>query len=330
MAAFTRSRKRGAVKSVEEEEEEIDFVKRVKQQNRLCSFKVSNFLGYCSLEEINYYETLKLDFETKSTMLDNTKFALLVARMANVVTNQVRKYPSVTDMHFNNAVRDVLILIQHARSVLMDENKKRRYNNIAFHKNEMLQNCDAFINNFIQLKTNLTNAIEVFEIDLSALSNSLNIAVSATLTEGLENWLAAQPVLTLRPTSMNRILITWVSLLDEQNFNKTQTKQLIIDNFIGYGEIVDVYVCDIDTNTAIVEYKTQQGQRKAIEDNKSHQKRFTVTEYILKNFYNSQLHAKLRDQIINIESRLNNFYQQLPNITNKQLSYEIISDTESL
>nr|UIX56226.1 Baculovirus J domain protein [Hyphantria cunea nucleopolyhedrovirus]UIX56371.1 Baculovirus J domain protein [Hyphantria cunea nucleopolyhedrovirus] len=324
MAAFTRSRKRGAVISAEEEDE--DITKRVKP-NKLCTPKLSNFLGYCSLEEISYYETLKLDFETANTMSDTTKFALLVARKANVVTNQVRKYPSVTDMHYYNVVSEVLILIQHARSVLMDENKKRRYDYITSQKNtNVLKIYDTFIDNFQQIKNDLANAIKEFETDVSALSSS---AIFATFTEALENWLAAQPVLTLRPTSMNRVLITWVPFLEEQNFDKAQTKQLIINNFSGYGEIVDVYVCDIDTNTAIVEYKTQEAQRKAIKENKSHQKRFTVTEYLLKNFYNSQLQAKLRDQIINMENRLSNFYQQLTNITNTQLPYET-SDIESL
>ncbi|QDL57054.1 BJDP [Dione juno nucleopolyhedrovirus] len=315
MAAATRSRKRGADKPNDDKDGKMG--KRAKQ-NRVCSLRDNDFLGLCSLSEINYYEALKLDFDSPRSETGG-EFALLVAKRANFVTAQVRAYSKVTDLHHNNAVHDVLILIDRARSVIMDDRKRQRYDRILFHKNEnVLKICDTFIGQFKQTHTDLTTVLAAFESQLAAFVDKPQNVLSHALTETLENWLAIQPVLPARSTSTNRVLITWVPFPDEQAFTREQTEQLIVENFKIFGDIVNVHVYDIDANTAIVEYKTQAAQREAIERNKSNQVRFSVSEYMLKKFYNSQLRAKMRDNINKIDNQLVEMRQHL---TGMQLRY---------
>ncbi|BBU37581.1 DnaJ domain protein [Choristoneura diversana nucleopolyhedrovirus] len=306
IATSTRSRKRGA--------EPDTVVSNRAKQNKICSSRNNDFLGFCSLQEIDYYFALKLDFEQHrhEAAQNNADFALLVAKKTNVVARQVRKYSKLTAAHHNNAVHDVLILIQHARTVLMDKNKQRRYDNIIFHKNaKVLKIFDTLINQLDQVNDDLPTALTVFENSVQFFNAGIENVITSTLSEALENWLAAQPVVMKKPTSTNRVLITWISLLTEQNFDKQQKKELIIKEFSIYGEIVNVYVCDIDNNTAIVEYKTPEAQRQAIDQNQSQEVRFTVTEYMLTKFYNSRLRAKLRDEMNIISGRLSDMQQHL-------------------
>ncbi|AGR56988.1 DnaJ domain protein [Choristoneura occidentalis alphabaculovirus] len=301
---LTRNLKRRA-------EPEIEVGNRVKQ-NR-CSLQNNDFLGLCSLQEIDYYCALKLNFEQGQEAVQNdADFALLVARQTNVVVKQVRKYSKLTDVHHNNKVHNVLILLQHARTVLMDKNKKRRYDSIIFHKNaKVLKICDTLMNQLNKINADLLTALTIFKNSM-ALFDISNV-ITRTLSEALENWLAAQPVVMERPSSTNRVLITWIPHLGEKTFDKQQKKDLILNNFLIYGEIKNVYVCDIDENknTAIVEYKTQEAQGQAIEQSRSRDVRFTVTEYMLTKFYNSSLRAELLKDMDNLNKRLSDTQQQL-------------------
>lgn len=311
MATSTRSRKRTA-------EPATEVVKRAKQ-NKLCSLQNNDFLGFCSLREINYYETLKLDFERNFEAPQNdADFALLVARKANFVANQVRRYPSVTDAHHNNAVHDVLILIRHARAVLMDKDKRRRYDDIVAHKNSnVLKICDTFISQLDQINVDLSAALVAFKTALSALSGGAANDITSALVEALENWLAAQPVVMRRPSSMNRVLITWPPLLEEQVYTKFQTEQLVRQELLASAaikseDIVNVFVCDI--NAVVVEFKTQEQQLAAMKIDEIKSNRFTVKPYILKNFYTAQLSRRLSDEMNAIDSRAQNIREQLKTV----------------
>lgn len=305
MATGTRRRKRDAANA----ELTGEIAKRVKH-SKICSLQNNDFLGFCALREIDYYEALKLDFEHRhDAAQDDTEFALLVARKANVVTNQVRRYPSVTDTHHHNAVHDVLILIRRARAVLMDAAKRRRYDDVVHQKNEnVLKIYDTYVNQFGQINADLEAALARFQGNLSAVSSEFS---GVALANALENWLAAQPVAVSRPTSMNRVLVTWTPFEAEQGFTKEQVRQVVFDAFKVYGEIVNVYVCDIDNSTAIVEYALQRSQREAIERSQSRQVRFTVTEYLFKKYFNAQLRARFRDEMGKIDGQLHEMQLQL-------------------
>lgn len=321
MAEATRSRKRGAQLNRRDDDDDNsgdDFNKRIKQN----SLRDEDFLGFCQLEEIDYYKALKINNDEKILAKQNEiEFALLVARKANVVVNQVRKYNNLEEIHHKNVVHDVLILIQHARSVLMNNVKRQQYDNIVNNKNEYVSKiCDVFIYQLDQVNNDLKAALILLKTDLDTIKVNFPHSITVALAEVMENWLAAQPIVIQRPTSMNRVFVTWTPFPNEQNFTKEQTKQLIFDTFKNYGEIVNVYVCDVDINMAVVEYKTQQAQQRAIEQNKSPKIRFTVTEYIFKNFYTAQFRAKLRDDINKIDKDIKDMQK---NIINLQTRYGI-------
>lgn len=307
MATATRSRKRAAEKRTDEDEK-----KRTKR-NQLCNSTNTDFLGFCNLPEIDYYEALKLNFEQDSQQYDSD-FALLVARKANVVTNQVRKYPNLTDLHHHNMVQNVLILIEHARSVLMDENKKKRYDVVVARKHQdILKIFDCLVDRLFQIENGLSSNLKEFVDELAVLRPNFDQVL--IITNALENWLAEQPITKLRPTSMNRILIK--STVKDDHF----TKESIRENFKLYGEIVNVYVCDVDTKTAIVEYRTQDAQIKAIKQNEN-SAHFIVTEYMLKKFFDSQLRNKLDSEMVKIKGWLNTIGNELANIQSRHVKSE--------
>ncbi|AGR57135.1 DnaJ domain protein [Choristoneura rosaceana nucleopolyhedrovirus] len=257
-----------------------------------------DFLGTCSLREINYYEALQFEFKEKQEMT-HADFVLLVVKNTNIVVQQVRKYPKVTDMHVNNVVNDVLILIKHARSVLMNENKKRRYDKIIIKKNSQeLKYFDSLMFRLDSTCDDLSSALQEFKNKLQSFTTpTLNPTLKNLLMEALEEWLVAQRVKIKRPTSANRVLITWPPFDEELNFNKEQIKELIYENFKVYGDIVNVYICDINRYTAIVEYAKLEGQQKAINENKSSQVRYTVTEYMLTKYYNTHVRKRLHENM---------------------------------
>ena len=306
MAANTRATKRRAT-------EESEFSARLKQ-NKTCNLSDDEFLGYCRLEEIDYYEALKLNFEPESPL--DEKFVLLVIRMANVVTKQIRKYRYLIDIHHNNLVHNVLIIIEHARNVLTHQNKKSRYDKIVAAKNtNVLKICDTYMRRLEQTDKELTEAKINFVNQLKTLNLPLAKAgLSSAVSEQLQKWLQLQPVVSKRPTTMNRILVKWTLFPNQLNYNKHQIEQELRDYFKKFGTIVNVYVCDIETSSAIIEYATLEAQIKAIKESQSTEVHYSVTEYMLTEFYNSQLRAKLRDKVMSIESRLHELQHNLQSI----------------
>ncbi|AJD09259.1 hypothetical protein [Condylorrhiza vestigialis mutiple nucleopolyhedrovirus] len=309
MAANTRATKRRAT-------EESEFSARFKQ-NKTCNLSDDEFLGYCRLKEIDYYDALKLNLESEAPF--DEQFVLLVIRMANVVTKQIRKYRYLTDTHHNNLVHDVLITIEHARNVLTHQNKKSRYDEIVAAKNtNVLKICDTYMKRLKQINKELTEAKINFVNQLKAFNLPLAKAgLSSAVSEQLQKWLQLQPVVVKRPTTMNRILVKWTLFPNQLNYNKHQIEQELRDYFKKFGTIVDVYVCDIETSSAIIEYATLEAQIKAIKESQSPDVHYIVTEYMLTEFYNSQLRAKLRDKVISIESRLHELQLNLQSIQTK-------------
>ncbi|ALR71644.1 hypothetical protein AGNV_110 [Anticarsia gemmatalis multiple nucleopolyhedrovirus] len=306
MASNTRAAKRRAT-------EESEFSARLKQ-NKTCNLSDEEFLGYCRLEEIDYYETLKLNFESAPSFDEN--FVLLVIRMANVVTKQIRKYRNLTDTHHNNLVHNVLIIIEHARNVLTHQNKKERYDKIVAAKNtNVLKLCETYMKRLKQTDKELSEAKNNFVNQLKAFNLPLaKTKLSSAVSEQLQKWLQLQPVVAKRPTTMNRILVKWNLFPNQLNYNKHEIEQELRNYFKNYGSIVNVYVCDIETSSAIIEYATMKAQRRAIKENESSKIHYTVTEYMLTEFYNSQLRAKLRDKLNSIELQLNDLQLNLQSI----------------
>ncbi|QBC76078.1 DNA-J domain protein [Neophasia sp. alphabaculovirus] len=306
MAGNTRATKRRAT-------EESEFSARLKQ-NKTCNLSDDEFLGYCRLEEIDYYDALKLNSESETPF--DEKFVLLVIRMANVVTKQIRKYRNLTDTHHNNLVHNVLIMIEHARNVLTHQNKKTRYDEIVAAKNtNVLKICDTYMRRLEQTDQELTEAKNNFVIQLKTYNLPLAKAgLSSAVSEQLQKWLQLQPIVAKRPTTMNRILVKWVLFPNQLDYNKHQIEQELRNYFKKFGTIVNVYVCDIETSSAIIEFATMEAQRKAIKESQSPDIHYIVTEYMLTEFYNSQLRAKLRDKINSIESQLNDLQLNLQSI----------------
>lgn len=104
-----------------------ETAKRIRQ-NEHYHAKNESFLGFCNLEEIDYYQCLKMQY-VPDQKFDND-FILTVYRMANVVTKQVRPYNSIDEKHHYNTVRNVLILIKNARLVLSNSVKKQYYDDV--------------------------------------------------------------------------------------------------------------------------------------------------------------------------------------------------------
>jgi hypothetical protein len=313
MAANTRTVTRAVKRRATDE---IEFDIRFKQ-NKTCNLSDDEFLGFCRLDEINYYEALKLNFDPKTPFNEN--FVLLVIRMANVVTKQIRKYRNLTDIHHQNLVHNVLIMIEHARTVLTHKNKKDIYDKILTSKiTNVIKICDTYMKRLQQVnkelteaKVNLINQIKTFE------SPSSKMALVSTVKEQLQKWLQSKPVVKKRSTTMNRILVKWALFPNQLNYNKHHIEQELREYFEQFGTIVNVYVCDIETSSAIIEYTTINAQQKAIKESKSRDVHYNVTEYILTDFYNSQLRAKLRDKFNSMNSQLDNLESDLNSLQTK-------------
>ncbi|AAK85610.1 hypothetical protein [Epiphyas postvittana nucleopolyhedrovirus] len=303
MATRSATRKRQAT-------EEIN-VGKVFKHNKLCDSIHDDFLGFCNLDEIDYYEALKLEFNPNQVV--DEQFVLDVIRLTNVVTKQVRKYRNLNEQHHNNYVYNVLIMINHARSVLTDQSKKERYDKIVVEKNtNVMKLCDNYIMQLKQVGQELTEAKQKFVQELKSFNlPQFRKMLNESLDERLQKWLSSQMVTIERPTTMNRVLVKWVLFEEEVNYNKQQVEQMLRNYFEQFGNIVNVYVCDLETGRAIVEFATLIAQRKAIEQSRLPNVRFTVTEYMLTEFYNSQMRAKLRDKMNSIGSQLNDLQQQL-------------------
>ncbi|AFY62900.1 hypothetical protein [Philosamia cynthia ricini nucleopolyhedrovirus virus] len=185
--------------------EAVDLGTQLKQ-NRLCDANTtSDILGFCQLEEIDYYEALKLSFNDQTT--SDTDFALDVFRKANVVAKQVRKYRKLTDMHYDNSVRDVLMLIDRARAVLADPARRRRYDAVVAHKNANVQIIfDRLLSRLEQVKKELEAATQDYAAVAAPAAAKPPRAAAAA--QQLARGLTAQPVQPpKRSSTLNRVLV---------------------------------------------------------------------------------------------------------------------------
>ncbi|AWD33619.1 hypothetical prorein [Antheraea proylei nucleopolyhedrovirus] len=306
--------------------EAVDLGTQLKQ-NRLCDANTtSDILGHYQLEEIDYYEALKLSFNYDQTT-SNADFALDVFRKANVVAKQVRKYRKLTDMHYNNSVRDVLMLIDRARAVLADPARRRRYNAIVAHKNTNVQIIfDRLMLRLEQVKKELEAATQDYAALAAAAAAKPPLAAAAA--QRLARWLTAQPVQPpKRSSTLNRVLVRWTPFAQEETRGKSDIERMVREQFAQFGTIVRVYVCDSRTDSAIVEYSTAEEQRRAINESAAPSVRFTVTEYMLTEFYNSQLKSNLQARIVNVSDKIDELYRTF---TNLKLRYETEFDNSLL
>ncbi|ANF29737.1 djbp [Catopsilia pomona nucleopolyhedrovirus] len=331
-SAITRSRKRRGPSLVEEHDQFGDgenkrpamAVPKEKNRDELCyDDDNAESLGYCRLDEISYYQSLKLKFNPNQTTTKN--FILKVNSAANAIVEQVRQYNSVDDKHYFNTVRDVLVLIENARVTLTDANKKARYDNVLKIKNATeLHSCNRIVESLFyisgqlgaeikQLQLSIGNFLAVrTDIDFSEMYNPRIVSHQfiPRLAESMYEQMIAENTkkIVKRPTTMNRLQIDWpLPLPEEESMTREQiAEQIIRPNFSKYGEIKFIYVCPMNKTRAIVEYATFESVQNAMDAIKNDGSiRFSVKEFLISHYYNNSLFETINEKINNIQQNLN-------------------------
>nr|WRK23849.1 hypothetical protein [Bombyx mori nucleopolyhedrovirus] len=277
-----------------------ETAKRIRQ-NEHYHAKNESFLGFCNLEEIDYYQCLKMQY-VLDQKFDND-FILTVYRMANVVAKQVRPYNSIDEKHHYNTVRNVLILIKNARLVLSNSVKKQYYDDVLnLKKNTDLESYDPLITVFLQIGESINEEIQKLrkalvnfftnKPDKSDINNPDVVSYQFIFdrVQKLYNREIKQKTKTIivkRPTTMNRIQIDWKPHSEDE---QKMTKQEIAENIVKpcfeqFGTILHIYVCPLNHNRIIVEYANSESVQKAMTVNDD-DARFTVTEFSVVQYYN--------------------------------------------
>ncbi|ABL75988.1 Mv-ORF36 peptide [Maruca vitrata nucleopolyhedrovirus] len=276
-----------------------ETVKRTRQTQQ-CSARNESFLGFCNLEEIDYYQCLKMQYVPDRKF--DVNFILTVYRMANVVTKQVRPYNSVDEKHHYNTVRNVLILIKNARLVLTDSVKKQYYDDVLkLKKSSDLESYNPLTTVFLQVAESFNTLIQklrkIFvdfytnKPDKSDINNPNIVSYQFIFirVQKLYNRAIKQKTKTItvkRPTTMNRIQIDWKSLSEEEQKMTRQeiTEKIVKPCFEQFGTILHVYVCPLKHNRIIVEYANSESVQNAMVVNEG--TRFTITEFSVVRYYN--------------------------------------------
>ncbi|AGA16202.1 hypothetical protein [Thysanoplusia orichalcea nucleopolyhedrovirus] len=275
-----------------------ETIKRLRQ-NEQCHDKNESFLGFCDLQEIDYYQCLKIKYSPNQKFSIN--FVLTVYRMANVVAKQVRPYNSLDENHHFNTVRNVLILIKNARDVLSNKTKKKLYDDVLILKKEIdLESYDPLIEVILQIGEIIIRQIQKLRTSMAdfftnkpdmANINNPSIISNQFIFARLQNLYNSaiqqktKTILVKRPTTMNRIQIDWKTLSEnEQKMTRQEIAEKIVKPcFEQFGTILHIYVCPLKHNRIIIEYANSESVQKAMAVNKD--TRFTATEFSIVQYY---------------------------------------------
>lgn len=292
-----------------------------------CHSDIDDFLGYCKLDEISYYECLKIKFKTDQKI--DTQFILKIYKNINLIIKQIRSYNTIEEKHYFNTVQDILLLIECARYTLTNIKLKKKYDNIIEKKNitksntfdHLLENLLTIKNQFEQefnkLQENIINfTLTQININFSQIYNIQIISqqfIPKLINEILEQKIKQKTIKIIkRPTTMNRLQINWpIPLPGEENMTEEEIKEYIIKpNFLKFGEIKFIYVCPVDKTCTIIEYVNSESVQKAINEiNNDRTNRFTVREYSVAHYFNRTLFNTIETKILYLQediSRLKN------------------------
>ncbi|AKN81060.1 hypothetical protein [Lonomia obliqua multiple nucleopolyhedrovirus] len=278
-------------------------------------------LGVCDLDEISYYNCLRIPFEPKQIL--NEDYILTINRLVNDAIVQVRPY-QLTDVIQKNKVLDILTLIDSARTVLYRQVKKEKYDEIILFKNQNQLNLyddlilelanigDLFkrqlfilqndINNFL---TEFKSDVQMYDIDDSSLvlKQFVLIRVKILFTNLMRD--KTKLLKIKRSTTLNRLQVDWPILLpEEETMTREEIANVIKRDFEQFGEIKFVYVCPINKTRAIIEFATSESVNAALSVNNDNSNRYKAQEFIIANYYSPTLFQTMRNKIENINQQI--------------------------
>ncbi|AVA31183.1 djbp [Oxyplax ochracea nucleopolyhedrovirus] len=296
-------------RKIQDDQEEITFKKRI-YEKYFCNTSDENFLGKCNLKQIDYYESLNLDFKNCKNFTNN--FVLKINKKVNEVVKQIRKYSNVNEIHINNPVYEVLTLIKNARYTLSNELTKNKYDKILEKKYEFKKKMFASyqMDDIFIIQDKLQNTL-VFVTD------KLNTFVVQNFFPNIHNFLEeyieqeSKTFIVTRPTSMNRIQVEWTLFENEKTMTRSEIGDMIKSYFSKFGNIVLVYVCPLIKNKVIIEYDTLEAVKEALKINNDPLVRYKVKEFLLIKYYNSNL-------LKNIEEKINTLNKNITSLLDNQ------------
>jgi RNA recognition motif. (a.k.a. RRM, RBD, or RNP domain) len=317
----------------QEEAEPAKLSKSEVKRRKKCHFKNALHLGFCKLDEINYYECLKLEFGDTFSK----DFIIKVNEATNNIILEVRN-KNLKEVLHNNKVSNIVKLIESSRSTLTDNNTKQKYDTIIKAKlktsdilNEMDKKilqvnkmADAFHSSITDLKELIAKfnspspSMYYYSENLIDGSNIIlkgNIFVrnKILLTEEIKrNSIITQR--TKRLSTMNRVQIDFKLSDDEKPMSREYIENKVIKPaFEKFGAIKSILICPLKKDRAIVEYVTSDSVQRAIDITKQDlQNRFTVKEFLTSDYFSPTLITTMEIKV----NKLANELKQLQNSLN--------------
>lgn len=310
---------------------EEDLLPENSKKKKQCHFENPLHLGFCNLNEISYYDCLKLKFDP------DKRFSIDFIKSVNIAVNKtlVEVRPlKLNENLFQNKVSDIIALIENARFVLTNSNRKTKYDIIIKEKlNDKLNVIDDFIpqtietgnllqskikefrNFIIRFPTKFSDAFDESKIndpDIILMRN-IDVRVKILFLETL-NKNSKKRQIKQRSSTMNRIQIDWPLFDTEVNMSREDIAENVIKReFEKFGEIKSVFICPMEKNRAIVEYFNVDSVRKALSENESKNTRYTVKEFLVSSYYSPTLMLTMENKINDLSKKIENVNSSLLN-----------------
>ncbi|AOT85558.1 djbp [Cyclophragma undans nucleopolyhedrovirus] len=188
-----------------------------------------------------------------------------------------------------------MVIIGHARSTLIDLNRKKKYDHILNYKllaekaNFIVEsNGGELMAAVATLKQNLEEFFNSQSIDDAQIATFKNVANEMHIA--LNSYVELnKSKIVRRPATLNRIDVKWTLTTNQKEWTREEIKNHIKDFFEQYGEIIRVFVFPDQKNHVIVHYASFKGVESALSVNNYTTVPYTVTELTLLDFNKNQL-----------------------------------------
>ncbi|UZE89773.1 bJDP [Parapoynx stagnalis nucleopolyhedrovirus] len=329
----SKSSKRKIVsqKNDDEESAKLNRSEREAKKRKKCHFKTTLHLGFCKLNEISYYECLKLNFNNKFSK----EFTNKINEAANNIILEVRNKTLKDTLH-NNKVSDIVAVIESARSTLTNANVKIKYDTIVDIKGK--QNLNIMDENILQVNK-LADPLRIAIKELSdfvrnfptvfitnydenlidnpdiILKRNILVRNKILLTEELKRNAVNRQV-RQRSSTMNRVQVDFTMFASEVNMSKEQIEnQIIKPEFEKFGIIKSILICPMDKNRAIVEYVNSESVRRAIKESAENKdSRFNVKEFLTSDYFSPTLIRTMENKLNDLSNKLEQLRNSLLNV----------------